>query len=699
MKSALPPATLPASLAQWRKTVESELKGVPFEKKLVTRIAEGTALQPLYTRLDLAGLADLTQPPGVAPFLRGTRPNSVTNRTWEICQEIPAATPAEFNQSALAALMQGQNGVSVTPDLATLDVRDPDTSPAGSVGVNGLSLADTTDVLQALDKIAIDCVPVHLYPGATAQPLAALYLAAATQRKISLQQLTGSIAADPLGEWVRRGRTATSIEEQIDALAEWTSWASSHTPALRTIGVSTEVWSDAGATATQELAFALAAGVEVLRSLARRDVAVATSATRMRFTFSVGSQFFAEIAKFRAFRLLWARALSAFGSGASAKEVIVHARTGRWNKTLRDAHVNMLRVTTEACSAVLGGVDSLHIAPFDEVGGAPDEIAQRIARNVHTLLSEEFHFTDTMDPAGGSWYIEKLTDDFARRAWTLFQEIEAQGGYMAALRMGFPQKCVATAAAEKDEAISKRRMSLIGTNLFPNLKEKPLVIKTRDAVALAATRGLAIKARRKTGVIIPAGIDGAIQAASAGATLGQLAEAMGATASATASASDEITPVKARRAAEGFEALRSDAEALLKRTGTRPKVFIAKIGPVKQHKPRADFTAGFFTVGGFDLAGKESFDSAEAAAHAAVKSGAPIVVLCSTDETYPDLVPVFGKALKAGNPNLVFVLAGLPAEPATVAAFRTAGVDEFIHARANVRELLAKFINQIGAIK
>ena len=628
MNSASAVETVTAALAQWRKTVEAELKGVPFEKKLVTRTPEGTALQPLYTRLDLAGVPDLGAAPGAAPFLRGTAASSAAGRTWEYCQEIPAATAADFNRALLGALMQGQNSVSLPAKFA----------------------ADSATAAQALDKVAIDCVPVHLEAGAVAQPAASNYLAAVQARGIPKAKLTGSVTADPLGVWVQNGKLASPLTAQLDALAEWTSAAQASAPALRTIGVSTVAWSDAGATATQELAFALAAGVEYLRELARRDVAVATTAARMRFTFAVGPQFFSEIAKFRAFRLLWARVMAAFGAGAAAKDVVVHARTGTWNKTLHDVHVNMLRVTTEACSAVLGGVDSLHVSPYDEVCGASDEISQRIARNVHTLLAEEFHFTDTSDPAGGSWYVEKLTDDFARRAWKLFQEIEALGGYAAALRAGMPQKLVNASAADKDDAISKRRAGLIGTNLFPNLREKPPVVKT-PAAAAAVTDGC-----------------------------------------------EEIAIVKARRAAEGFEELRRAADGFAQRTGARPKVFVAKIGPVKQHKARADFTAGFFAVGGFEMAGKAAFETAEAAAQAAVASGAPIAVLCSTDETYPELVPAFGKALKAAKPEVAFVLAGLPADAALTTAFREAGVDEFIHVRANVREVLAKFLKKIGAL-
>ncbi|MBI5380940.1 MAG: acyl-CoA mutase large subunit family protein [Opitutae bacterium] len=697
-----PPSTdaLTGTLAQWRKAVEAELQGVPFEKKLVTRTAEGIALQPLYTRADLATVPHLASRPGEAPFLRGGASLGYKEKSWEICQEITAREASVFNTAVLADLQQGQNCVALMPDVASRAGIDPDAAPAGTVGNGGLSLADGHDLAAALAGVELTAVPLHLRAGADAAPLAALLLAYAKQRGIAPTALTGSVTADPLGEWAERGALSATLATQFDNLAGWTNWAAKNTPQLRTIGVEAGAWSEAGGSATQELALAVAAGVEYLRALQARSVAPAVAAARMRFSFAVGPQFFTEVAKFRAFRLLWTRAVMAFGAEAKvAAQSAVHARTGRWNKTLFDPHVNMLRVTTEALSAVLGGCDSLHISPYDEATGASDEFSRRIARNVHTLLAEEFHFTETADPAGGSWYVEKLTDELARKAWALFQDIEKQGGYAAALRAGSPQKLVAATAAEKDDAIAKRRSSLIGTNLFPNLKEKPLAVQACDA-AFQTTRAQVIRQRRGAAPQTAAAatwaqrFDAALAAAAKGATLGQLSALCAAPASAEAA----ITPVAPKRAAAGFEELRRAADAFAQRTGARPKVFLAKIGPVKQHKPRADFSAGFFAVGGFESVGKEAFETAAAAAQAAIKSGAPIVVLCSTDETYPELVPAFAGAIKQANPATTVVLAGLPADAAVVAQFRAAGVDEFIHIRASVRELLANLLKKIGAL-
>jgi methylmalonyl-CoA mutase len=698
-----PPAAdrLAASLAQWRQTGEAELKGAPFEKKLVSPTVEGVSLEPLYTRADLVGVPHLAARPGEAPYGRGVRGLGYKRESWEFCQEIAAADAAGFNSALRAGLLAGQNSVALGADVAARAGCDPDEAPAGSVGIAGISLADLSDFAEALDAVDLAAVPVHVRVGADARPLAALYLAWARQRGVAFNALSGSLAADPLGEWLETGGLPASLGSLYDSLAGWTSWAKSHAPGLRTIGVNATPWSEAGGSATQELAFALAAGVEYLRELSQRGLDPAVAAARFRFSFAIGPQFFTEIAKFRAFRLVWSRAVRAFGAKVeTSARSAVHARTGRWNKTVYDPPVNLLRVTTEALSAVLGGCDSLHIGPFDEAAGMAGDFSRRIARNVHTLLAEEFHFTATADPSGGSWYVEKLTDELARQAWRLFQEIEKEGGLAAALRCGTPQQRVAATAAEKDDAIAHRRAGLVGTNLFPHLEGEPLARIATDS-SFPAARAQAVQARRgaapkrSRAASWSGRFQAALAAAAAGATVGQLAR-LGR--DPAVPAEQTIQPVVPQRAAAGFEELRRAADAFAQRAGARPRVFLAKIGPVKQHKPRADFSAGFFAVGGFDAIGRETFDTAAAAAKAAVASGAPVAVLCSTDETYPTLVPTFAREVKAARPGLIVVLAGLPADPAVAEQYRAAGIDEFIHVRADVCAVLAGLLRKTGVL-
>ncbi len=683
------------NFAQWREAVEAELKGAPFEKKVVTRIPEGIALQPLYVPKSAAPRgADI---PGSAPFRRGSHENGYARTPWTVLQRVSATTPAEFN----AAALQAKSRTGVLP-LLVLDRAgrlglDPD-EPVAAADCGGVIIADSADMRAAFAKISLAGVPLHLEAGASPLPLAGIFLDYSQEKRASWKKLQGSLTADPLAEWAVRGGLPVTLEALHEDLAGWTSWASKCAPDIRTIGVSGAHWHEAGGHAVQELAFTLATGVEYLRQLDARGVTPAAASARMRFGFAIGATFFTELAKFRAFRVLWSRVLAGFGVEPAGAWPAVHASTARWNQTRLDPHVNMLRGTTAALSAVLGGVDSLSIDPFDTVTGGGNDFSQRIADNIHTLLAEEFRLLSPADPAGGSWYVESLTDELARKAWALFQEVERAGGFVKAFEAGLPQKLIGASAAEKRDAISKRRAGIVGTNLFPNLKERPPVEKPGAAAEVRAARGAEIAARRprpkKTALPArwPSRLSEAMVAAKAGATLGQLmVRAYGA----APGNAPQVAPVLPWRAAEGFESLRAASDAFLARTGKRPQVFLAKMGPLVQHKARADFSAGFFATGGFECVGKQSFETTDSAVLAAAGSGAPVVVLCSTDETYPVIVPAFATAMKAAAPAVTLVLAGYPAEH--IEAFRQAGIDEFIHVRADVHGVLAQLLTKAGA--
>jgi methylmalonyl-CoA mutase len=609
--------------ARWRTAVEAELQGAPFEKKLVTKTAEGIAVQPLYFAANAAGVAHLGAMPGEGALARGARVATAAGSAWEFCQEFPEENPVAFNATLTTGLAGGLTAVSLG---------------AGKVGV----ARDAVYFGAALKGVLLAAIPVHLDAGARVLAAGEGYLAFAKSGGVEADKLSGSVTGDPLAAVALGDLDAKNVSQALDELAVWTARTATDAPRLATIGVSGAQWLEAGGNAVQELAFSLAAGVEYLRALEERGVAASVAAARMRFGYAVGGQFFTEVAKFRAFRLLWARVLKAFELDPVKSWPRVQARTAKWDKSRLDPHVNLLRVTTEALSAVLGGVDSLSIGAFDELCGGPNEISLRIARNVHTVLAEEFRLTSPADPAGGSWYVEKLTEELVRKAWGLFQDVEKQGGYLRALEVGVLAKAIASSAAEKADAVSKRRLGLVGVNLFPNLKERIAAVVENAGVTKAG---------------------------------------------------GAFAPV---RAAEGFERLRLASEAYLAKTGARPKVFLAKMGTVKQHKPRADFAAGFFATGGFEAMSKQSFDTAENAALAAVQSAAPVAVLCSTDETYPELAPAFVKAAKAVNPALVVILAGYPTE--LIEPLKTAGFDDFIHVRSNVRETLEKLLCRIGVM-
>jgi len=687
-EATIPPA-LATALADWRRTVEAELKGVPLEKKLVTRTPEGVSLAPLYTRADSDGLAHLGTTPGQAPYLRGFRPGT----GWTCAQETAFSSPEACNEALLEDLRHGLDAVVLRPDEATRGSFDPDTSGPGRTGRDGISLTDRTDAGVALAGVALDCVPLWVEAGGEARPLAAVVIAAAEALGVPPDRLSGGITADPLATWVRTGRLRLPLADAWAGAADWTRWAVRHAPGLRTLGVDATVWADAGGNAVQELGFSLAAAVEGMRAMEREGLPVSVTAAHVRFCFGAGPQFFTEVAKFRAFRLLWSRVLSAYGRVELASKAHVEARTGRWQTSVLDPHVNLLRATTAACSAVIGGCDALHIRPFDELAGEPSVVARRLARNVHAVLSEEFMFSATADPAGGSWYVEWLTDQLARKAWAVFQGIERQGGMAEALRAGSPQAQVKEVAEAKDAAIAHRRSGLVGVNLFPNLRET-VREKAGDNATFATARAREVAARRPASPGLLASFDAALAAARAGATVEQLATGL----SRSAVPGETIEALAPTRAAEGFEALRAATERYRERTGRRPTVCLAKMGPPAQHKARAEFSAGFFAVGGFEVIPIEGFPHALAAAVAAVATEAPVLVLCSTDETYPEIVPVFANAVKKQRPDAVIVLAGLPADPAVVATYRVAGVDEFIHLRADTHAVVSALMRKIGVL-
>jgi methylmalonyl-CoA mutase len=637
-----------ATDADWRKAAEESLDGAPFEKKLITRTPEGIDLQPIYSRSDGGKLGTDDAWPGLPSYVRGADALGSRATGWLICQN-PGCTRAEdFNAALRHDLQCGQNAVSLPLDTATRLGLDPKSSAPGEVRDVGLSLSTVDDVEIALRGVDLGAVPVYASAGIAAQSVASLLTGWLGRLGQPVANLHGAVLGDPLAEWLARGNLPVSLDAAYDGLAKHTSWVQRDGLRLRTIGVDAGIWAEAGAHAVQELAFGLATGVAYLRALNDRGLGVDVTAPRVLFTYALGSNLFMEIAKLRAARLVWARALQAAGGNAEAQRLVCHGRTTRWNKTVLDPHVNLLRTTTEAFAGVMGGCAGLQVGAFDECYRAPDEFSRRLARNIQIILAEECQLGRVVDPAGGSWYLETLTRQLAAKAWALFQDIEGRGGMAAAIREGYPQSLVEKTAAERVGAVESRRDGIIGTNLHPNLREKIPADEIPSRPAGGGAAGPAVK------LLVP------------------------------------------RRRAAPYEALRRRAEGCLARTGARPKVFLAGLGPRKQHAARADFSSAFFAAGGFEPITGKGLETPEAAAKAALDSGAPIVVICSTDDTYTTLVPPLAQALKAAAKPPQVVLAGMPATPELQQQFKAAGVDEFIHLRANCAKLLATFQDKLG---
>lgn len=694
----------PASYADWRKLVEAELKGAPFDKKMFTATYEGITLKPIYCCEDVANLPHVNSLPGFAPFVRGASASSYVKDSWDVSQEIAVASPTEFNHAARNSISRGLNALNMVLDRATRDGHDPDWAPAEDVGCGGLSIATLGDLDRALDGVDLDKTSLFVRSGASALPFAAVLIALAKKRKKSLAQLRGCIEMDPLGVLAHEGKLPQSLGSAYSEMAALTAWAAKNTPQLQTVCVHSRAWHESGGSAVQELAYTLATGVEYLRQLAKLGVDVNIAAPRIRFAITVGTNFFMEIAKLRALRMLWSRAVAAAGGDETAQKISLHVRTSQWNKTVVDPYNNLLRATVESFAGVLGGCDSMQVGAFDEVVRQPDDFSLRIARNTQLVLQKECALNHVVDPAGGSWFVENATAEIATRTWTAFQEVEKLGGMEAAMRSGVPQKTVGETAAKKIKAVTSRRDSIVGVNQYANPKEKPLELAAADTKAFHKRRTQQVASHRTSlddedsrvvlnwlATII--GLKGqdlfgiCVEAVSAGATLGEITRAL----RINDSPCEPITPVCLTRAAAPMERLRA---AMNRRIAGPAKVFLCNMGSLKEHKARADFARGFFSVGGYDVNSPAGFKTPEEAVAAFGKSGADVAVICSTDDNYPSLVPPLAAGIRALKPGAIVVLAGYP--PEQIEAHKKAGVDEFIHIRADALEVLAKIHTKLG---
>ena len=405
---------------------------------------------------------------------------------------------------------------------------------------------------------------------------------------------------------------------------------------IRIVTVSAGIFSNAGSTIVEELAFALSAGNDYLARLTDAGIDADTAARKLRFSFSVTSNYFMEIAKFRAARMLWANIVKEYNPAKNcACKMMIHARTADWNQTVYDPYVNMLRGTTEAMSATIAGVHSLEVTPFDAAFEDPTEFSKRIARNVELLLKNESHFDQVVDPAGGSYYIENLTQSIAAEAWKLFLELEEKGGYTAAYKAGFIKERIAASAAAKDKAIATRRQTLLGANQYPNFTEVADKAITAEAVTRKQAEG------------------------------------------------NTLAPY---RGAMAFEEMRLHVD----RSGRQPKAFMLTCGSLAMARARAQFSCNFFGCAGIRVQDNTFFKSVEEGAKAALESKAEIVVVCAADDDYAEVAPKV-KELLGG--KAILVVAGAPA---CTPELEAQGITNFINVKSNVLETLKFYLKEMG---
>ena len=597
------------SYDEWRAKVEADLKGADFDKKLVWRTNEGFNVQPIYRAEDIADLKTTNSLPGEFPFVRGTR----TDNDWLTRQEIIADTPEAANELALDVLNKGVTSLG-------FDVAEPTKA--------------TVDAL--LKDIVLEAVEVNF----KCCQKCALDLAKALVEYLTennaLDKFRGSIDFNPLRGALRHGaQLPADMVERAKAIIEVVAPVKN----IRVLSVDSNLLANHGAYIYQELGYALSWGAQWLTALTDAGLDVDTVAKQVKFNMGISSNYFMELAKFRAARMLWAQIVEQYKPACNcAAKMVCHATTSKFNQTIYDAHVNLLRSQTEAMSAALAGVDSITVTPFDAPYRTPDAFSERIARNQQFLLKEESHLDKVVDPAGGSYYVETLTVSIANEAWKLFIETEDKGGFFKAVADGDVQNAVNASCEKRHNDVARRKEILLGTNQYPNVNEMAAdKIENKDCKCTCAC-----------GEGQQGGLTG-------------------------------------KRAASDFEALRLATEA----ASNRPKVFMLTIGNLAMRLARAQFSTNFFGCAGYEIVDNLGFETVEQGIDAALAQNADVVVLCSSDDEYATLAP---EAFKYLDGRAEFVVAGAPA---CADELKAVGIKDFIHVRVNVLDTLKDFNNRL----
>jgi len=683
----------PPTYEEWKEACIALLKGAPFEKKMYTKTYEGITFDPMYFRKSTEEILPKDSFPGMDDFLRGAQPSGYLGRPWGIAQVCDETMPQENNELLHHEQEKGSTIYHIKLDSASRkcqDVREVD-----NPGDEGVSLTTLDDMHTLLNGLQLDKYPLYLYAGESALPMLSLFAGALKASGQDLGKVRGIVGADPLGELAANGQNSKGIANLYEEMAKCAKWAVQEAAGLKTVFVRSDVYSRGGANDVQESAYTLAAAVAYLRAMLERGLTIEEAAGQIMFGFSMGANFFLQIAKLRALRPLWAQIVEAFGGSKEAQRMHIHARPALFFKTVYDPYVNMLRNTTEIFSGVVGGVDSFESSPFDEPIRKGDEFSRRIARNVQIILQEEFGLLQPIDPAGGSWAVETLTKQMKEKIWAEFQAIEEKGGMLAALQEGYPQTEIAAVLAARFKAAETRKDRIVGNNMYPNMTEKLLDPRPENVAENKEQRRAQVEEyladmdeafkQEKLAALKDGGnnvVNLAIAAVQAGATIAEIAGALK-----TGSVSEQAAAIVPHRWSERFEALRKLTEDYQAQHKDNVRIFLANMGPIPQHKARADFTTGFLQVGAFEVLTNNGFTTVDEAAQAAQESGADAVVICSTDATYPEIVPELAPKLHKVLPKATVFLAG--AAPKDLQeTYNQAGIDEYISVKANCYKIL-----------
>lgn len=692
------------SYEEWKEETIVTLKGASFDKKMFTPTYEGITLEPIYTQGNAKITEAQLQPPGCAPYVRGTDASGYIGKPWVIAQYVNSVLPEKANQVLKEELSRGNQAIHLSLNRATLRCRD-DLNEGERLG---LHLSTLKDLETALDGVDLSEHPVQIYAGASAAPLLGMLAARAEKRGESLKDCTGVIGADPIGYLALEGGLPCPLDSLYDEMALTLHWSRENMPGCRTIWIRSDCYHNGGANDVQEVAYCLCTAIQYINALLLRGADIEDIAKQTAFSLSLGANFFMEIAKLRVIRMLWAQIIAAYGGSEEAQKITVLARTSAFTTTVYDPYVNILRASSQTFSGVVGGVQGLSVTPFDEAVRESNVQSRRIARNIQLMFQNEFNMMQPVDPAGGSWYIETLATQLSESVWALVQQVEEAGGILEQLKSGAVQSAVAEVLKQRNKKLSTRADRAVGNNMYANMLETPLEKDEPELAQMAEQRAQTVQADRAQADSdkcaaslsrLPGCVSGEPEsflpavrdAFLAGATLQQVREVLddGMTGDFT------VEPVKQSRWTALFEQLRGRTERYEQETGKTVNIFLANMGPIPQHKARADFITGFMEVGHFKVLGNNGFATVEEAAQAAIDAPSQFIVICSSDPTYPELVPPLARLIKQGKPDATVFLAGAPA-PEFKDAYLEAGVDDFIHVKSNCYEVLTSIQQKEG---
>jgi methylmalonyl-CoA mutase len=662
----------PKSFADWEALARSDLKGAAPES-LAWTTPEGIVVKPLYTEADLEGLAHLGGMPGFAPFVRGPRATMYANRPWTIRQYAGFSTAEESNRFYKEGLRNGQMGLSV--------------------GKAGVAIDSVEDMKILFDGIPLDRMSVSMTMNGAVLPVLAGFIVAGEEQGVDRSRLSGTIQNDILKEFMVRNTYIYPPAPSMRIVADIIAYTARHMPKFNSISISGYHMQEAGATCVQELAFTLADGLEYVRAARARGLDVDAFAPRLSFFFAIGMNFFMEVAKLRAARLLWARLMAPFGPRkAESLSLRTHCQTSGVSLTEQDPYNNIVRTTVEAMAAVLGGTQSLHTNSFDEALALPTPFSARIARNTQLIIAEETGIPRVVDPLGGSYYVEHLTHSIAAEAMKLIDEVEAMGGMTKAVESGMPKLRIEEAAARRQARIDRGEETIVGVNRYQPAERIEVEVRDIDnsAVREAQVARLARVRAGRDEAACRAALDALTAAAASGdgnllelsveasrrrATVGEISDALEKVYTRHRAVVRSVTGIygAAYEGDEGFERIRRDVEAFAAEEGRRPRMLVVKLGQ-DGHDRGAKVIATAFADIGFDVDVGPLFQTPEDAARQAVENDVHVVGVSSQAAGHKTLVPKLLEALRAQGAGDVLVVCGGVIPPQDYEPLVAAGV-------------------------